>query len=265
MKNEILTVKRYTLPAPFDAVIAVAADLHGGTGEECLARLRELRPDAIFCPGDLGESPTRKDDVDRSRFAALIHKSFKLADRILGHNAKDRFQTANENAFRFLEQATRIAPTYYSLGNHDWTYTKEERTRLADAGVTLLDCCEATAVLPGGTFRIGGIENAAQADWAREFARGGGYRVLLCHRPELYEPYLKGTDLDLIVCGHAHGGQWRLFGHAIYAPGQGFFPKYTRGIYDGRLAVSPGLTNTTSVPRFGNPTELMVLELRKMG
>ena len=84
-----------------------------------------------------------------------------------------------------------------------------------------------------------------------------GYKVLLSHHPEylpLVEPYA-----DLIVSGHSHGGQFRLFGRGLFAPGQGWFPKYSRGQY-GKMIVSAGLTNTTWVPRINNPTELVIIE-----
>lgn len=98
--------------------------------------------------------------------------------------------------------------------------------------------------------------------WLEEFETASGYKVLLCHHPEYYDPYLKARDIDLIFSGHAHGGQMRLFGHGLYAPGQGWVPKYTRGVYDGRLVVSAGLANTASpVPRIFNPTEIVYLEL----
>jgi predicted MPP superfamily phosphohydrolase len=84
-----------------------------------------------------------------------------------------------------------------------------------------------------------------------------GYKILLSHHPEYYpliEPYA-----DLILSGHAHGGQFRLFGRGLFAPGQGFLPRYSKGMY-GKMCVSAGLTNTTWVPRINNPTELVIVE-----
>ena len=85
-------------------------------------------------------------------------------------------------------------------------------------------------------------------------------RLLLCHHPEYYPDYIRGTDIELTVSGHAHGGQWSIFGRGVFAPGQGLFPKYTAGVYDGgRLVVSRGVTNTVRIPRFFNPTEIVVI------
>ena len=92
-----------------------------------------------------------------------------------------------------------------------------------------------------------------------------GYRILLAHRPEAIDEY-RQMDFDLILSGHAHGGQWRIPGwiNGVYAPGQGFFPRYAGGVYpldDLVMIVSRGLSNNTWVPRIFNPPELVMIEL----
>ena len=78
--------------------------------------------------------------------------------------------------------------------------------------------------------------------------------------PVLYDKYgFQEQPIDLVVSGHAHGGQWRFFGHGVFAPGQGILPKYTKGFYNGNLLVSAGMTNTAPVPRLFNPTEIVIL------
>ncbi len=73
---------------------------------------------------------------------------------------------------------------------------------------------------------------------------------------------MRGREIDFTVCGHAHGGQIQLFGHGLYAPGQGFFPKLTHGLHGGnRMMISRGMSNGTSLPRFNNPCELIMLRL----
>ena len=69
--------------------------------------------------------------------------------------------------------------------------------------------------------------------------------------------------IDLTLSGHAHGGQIRLLGQGLFAPGQGVLPRYTSGVYEGRLIVSRGLANTTFVPRLFNPTEMVYIHLQK--
>ena len=109
--------------------------------------------------------------------------------------------------------------------------------------------------LPGG-------ERVPNTNFLARFAVARGFKLLLCHHPEYYERYIKPLSIDLTLSGHAHGGQWRFFGHGVYSPGQGIFPKYTCGAYDGsRLIVGRGLGNTVVVPRIFNPPELVVLHI----
>ena len=95
----------------------------------------------------------------------------------------------------------------------------------------------------------------------------GAYTILLAHRPEYYETYCN-YSFDLVLCGHAHGGQWRIpyLINGLYAPNQGIFPKYAGGRYDGdktTMIVSRGLDiETTWVPRIFNRPELVIIDLQ---
>jgi predicted MPP superfamily phosphohydrolase len=93
-----------------------------------------------------------------------------------------------------------------------------------------------------------------------DFASLPGYKLLMSHHPEYYARYLRPYDIDLIVSGHAHGGQWRIFGRGVYAPDQGLFPAYTSGLHEGRLIISRGVANSVPlVPRFFNPCEVVTV------
>ena len=91
------------------------------------------------------------------------------------------------------------------------------------------------------------------------------YRILLSHRPELFELYEK-YDMDLVLSGHAHGGQFRLpVVGGILAPHQGFFPKYDAGLYvenDTNMIVSRGIGNSLFPFRLNNPPEVILIELK---
>ena len=75
------------------------------------------------------------------------------------------------------------------------------------------------------------------------------YTILLSHRPELFESYAR-CNIDLVLSGHAHGGQFRLpFIGGLIAPNQGLFPKYDAGLYTSdstNMVVSRGLGNSRS-------------------
>ena len=95
------------------------------------------------------------------------------------------------------------------------------------------------------------------------------FRVLMSHRPERVEAYEK-YSFDLILTGHAHGGQWLIpfVGRGGYSPNQHFFPKYVTGRYDlacgSPMLVCRGLAReSTPLPRYFNSPEFLVVELRR--
>lgn len=228
--------------------IAVAADLHGRTPDPVLNLLKEQRPDMILIPGDL---------TDRESILA-----------------------GNPEPERFLRECAAIAPTFYSIGNHETGCfhrgnpfvhpTKKPLPdsfagRVAESGAHLLrnesaECAGLTVC--GLDSGLDGKVSRPDAEALERFSSLGGFRILLCHHPEYYVPYIRKTGIELTVCGHAHGGQWRFFGRGIYSPGQGLFPKYTSGTLDGgRCIISRGLGDHTHVPRIFNPRELVIIEL----
>ena len=172
-----------------------------------------------------------------------------------------------------------------------WMVDQEDLAAITATGVTLLDnsWIERDGLVIGGltsgyvtdyrTFRaesgssdryprqesISGIGGAVHASahkpdtaWLSAFAAQTGFHILLSHHPE-YLPLIP-SSIELVLSGHAHGGQWRVFNHGVWAPEQGSWPKWTRGVYAGRLVVSAGLSNTTWIPRIWNPTEVVYVE-----
>ena len=97
-----------------------------------------------------------------------------------------------------------------------------------------------------------------------EFFAYDGVKILICHHPEYYAKYLRDRDVDLVLSGHAHGGQWRLFGLGLYAPDQGLFPKYTSGVHEDTLVISRGTANTGGIiPRLFNPREVVCIRINE--
>ena len=90
------------------------------------------------------------------------------------------------------------------------------------------------------------------------------FDVLLSHRPEFLTEYAD-EQLDLVLSGHAHGGQVRLpFIGGLVAPNQGVFPTYTAGLYEEQntsMVVSRGLGNSIIPQRIFNRPELVVVQL----
>lgn len=97
------------------------------------------------------------------------------------------------------------------------------------------------------------------------------FSVLLAHYPEQIGYYRSFGSFDLILSGHAHGGQWRIPGlvNGIYSPNQGLFPKYAGGEYifdDSVMIVSRGLSRTKEIiPRIFNNPELVIVDIQPEG
>ena len=210
--------------------LAVAADLHSSSFEDVLPDFRKC--DAVLVPGDL---------VDRHR-------------------------KNNENAFRFLREIPAEIPVFYAIGNHERKFRRADEylEMVRKSGAVLLDNESCTF----REIRIGGVSSTASRipdlNFLNRFEQEKGFRLLMCHHPEMYRDYISGRDIDFTVCGHAHGGQIQIMGHGLYAPGQGLFPKLTHGLHDdGKMMVSRGMTNGAKprIPRICNPCELIILEI----
>ncbi len=253
--------------------LVVAADLHDEAGEAALALLRQAKPDLILLPGDTLERIVPPADLSwadieqRYRQARFPAAEQRLRPRMDVLRRRRRPMPQERHGLDFLRQAAQIAPTYLSLGNHEFYLQPQDLLDLAEAGGILLDNRAVTVYTrDGAAVRLGGLSTRPDEGWLAAFAAAPEYKILLCHHPEYYEPLVRPTGIELTVSGHAHGGQIRLLGHGVYAPGQGLLPKYTKGVYDGgRLAVSAGLHSTAGLPRWGNPTEVVVIALTPDG
>jgi predicted MPP superfamily phosphohydrolase len=244
-----VTVTHYKVPAKQGQPtlrIAVAADLHGNPHTRIAELLRQNAPDLILIPGDL------TDDKELCK--------------------------ESSPAYDFLRECASLAPTFYSYGNHEiscyhkgkhWTHPvprdlpTEVAVRISQTGVTLLDdeYAEWNGIYVCGVRSgLNGKSNCPNKEALARFDTLNGYRILLCHHPEYYIPYVKETKIQLTVCGHAHGGQWRFFGRGVFSPGQGIFPKYTSGMLEERCVISRGLGNHTHIPRIFNAPELVIIE-----
>ena len=254
----------YTLYTPVDLRLALVADLHSFPGDEALASLEKQRPELICVAGDfvLGRAPREGLKLERS-----------------------------PETMAFFRACAALAPTFVSLGNHEWMLAEEDLALIRETGAVPLDnawthwqdlCVGGLSpgrighyrafrtasgsgeryALPPHTRRYG-AKAPPETSWLSDYAAQPGFKLLLCHQPEYWPRYIRALPVDLTLSGHAHGGQIRLFGQGLFAPGQGILPRYTSGVYENRLVVSRGLANTTVVPRLFNPTEMVYVQLQK--
>ncbi len=255
--NTALTVNTITIhsgriPSAFSGFrIAQVSDLHntefGENNTRLLHMLSENTPDIIVITGDL---------VDSHRTDINI-------------------------ALDFVKEAVQAAPVYYVTGNHEArlaeygklktslevigaTVLEDEAIQLERDGekITLIGLSDPDFTVRGDVF--GEVPAMANTKLKNLTDVEGGYTILLSHRPELFETYVN-CGVDLVLSGHAHGGQFRLpFVGGLIAPNQGLFPKYDAGLYTDNntdMVVSRGLGNSIIPLRFNNRPEIVLVEL----
>lgn len=256
--NTALELNTYTissdkLPESFSGYrIAHVSDLHNAEfGEKntlLLEMLKEAKPDMIAITGDLVDS----------------------------------YHTDIQVGIAFAEQAMQIAPTYYVTGNHEARISEYEELEkgLEAAGVVILKNESVELEKDGEYITLIGVNDPSfktdylfgdsirvmDANLEEISANASEYTLLLSHRPELFEVYV-ANDMDLVLSGHAHGGQFRLpFLGGVVAPNQGFFPEYDAGLYaedNTNMIVSRGLGNSLFPFRVNNRPEVILIELEK--
>lgn len=245
IKTEVIEV--HGAPTAFDGLrIAVVSDLHAkefGEGNQVLIhKMANLKPDLIVITGDLVR--------EEEQFAMIPALASGL---------------------------TKIAPTYYVTGNHEWAgkHVPELKKLLTDCGIHVLSNefvtfkkNEQKLVLLGADDNNGHADQKTipqLADEARKEEGKEAYLLLLSHRNNRYDTYVEAR-VDLTLCGHAHGGQIRLpFTDGLIGPHREFLPKYTAGLYKlpyGQMVVSRGLGGELPTFRLFNRPDLPLVVLR---
>ena len=198
----------------------------------------------------------------------LVHVAGVILTRASGADALV-FQTRKrrKNVYALLEVLKDRAPVYFVEGNHEaeighWDSIKIE---LTDRGVRVLDNEVVTLVREDEQLVLRGIREEASPEEFEGLIQKDRCAILLAHHPERIEEYAK-TGVDLVLSGHAHGGQVRIFGQGLYSPDQGILPRYTSGVYARgrtRLYVSRGAgTHSFLPPRIFNRPEIDIITLK---
>ena len=246
-----LTVTRYKvasdrLPESFDGFrIVQLSDLHGssfgGDNERLVRAVEREAPDLIVMTGDF-----------------IDNKKGRVAD-----------------VESLVNRLVPIAPVYYVSGNHDWATGEIEALAeaLERAGARYLRNESILLEQGDGRIVLAGVEDPnGRADMVKpnEFVDRinadypDDYIVLLGHRNYWIERY-PDLEVDLILCGHSHGGIVRLPGlGGIIGTNGDLLPEYDDGLFSsGRysMIVSRGLGNSVPVPRFLNTPEIVTLIL----
>lgn len=251
-----INYKNSKIPKVFNNFkILHVSDLHnkkfGKNQERIIRKIQEINPDIIVITGD----------------------------------SVDCHHTKPEIAYKFLESVAKIVPVYLVSGNHEHARGRYEEfiEEYRKTGVNILDDDVSELDIKNKKIKLLGISDAKPEKFGRissdtinifenklknvsDFSNKNEFNILLAHRPEFIDLYEK-YKFDLVLSGHAHGGQFRfLFIKGVVAPGQGFFPKYTSGLYNKKntsMIVSRGLGNSVIPIRIFNRPELVVINLEK--
>lgn len=173
----------------------------------------------------------------------------------------------HEHSIELLSQLGEKYPCYYTTGNHEeWSGEVDNIKKIvAECGVKVM----AGEYADFSGIRVCGADNSLPASQYSNCVNAtdkGLFTIMMSHRPDRVNMY-SGNGFDLVVCGHAHGGQIIVpyFLNGLYAPDQGVFPDYAGGRYtlaDGttEMVVSRGLCKN-QLPRVFNQPEVVVIDI----
>ncbi len=180
-----------------------------------------------------------------------------------------------EHVMTLINGIKNLAPIYFVSGNHEsWVDSalyESLKFNLRNAGVFILENEVITFKNRSNeSIKILGLNESSPPSYALDLmssqVESSDFTLLLAHHPENFELYVS-YGIDLVFSGHAHGGQMRLpLMGGLIAPDQGFFPKYTEGLWvkdNTTLVISRGLGNSIIPIRFFNGPELITLTLHK--
>lgn len=235
-------------------MISDVHDYHCHIKNKVINQIKKLKPDIILCVGDIIDNQT-SDDHDMIQF------------------------------LKFLRQ---ISDVYMSIGNHEKENINGDKfiQEVKDLGIQVLDQEYIDLNINDNQIRIGGLydyafssddgditqismHNSQTYQFLNTMINTSSFQIMMSHRPD---SFIYGNayqwNIDLILSGHVHGGQVILpFIGGLYAPEQGWFPKYDYGEYslgNSKLIITRGISSSGELlPRFNNPPEIVSITLKE--
>lgn len=195
---------------------------------------------------------------------------------LLGGDIADDKRT-HENTEILLKNISKKYPCYYVSGNHEfWSgEINNIKKMFLSYGITILEGNNKIISVNNQKINICGVDDPEigkntffkQINNISNLINNSFFTIFLSHRPEYINTYID-YDFDLILSGHAYGGQWIIPGilNGFYAPNQDFFPEYAGGLYkfDKKIfIVNRGLAKWSAsiIPRIFNPPELVIIDI----
>lgn len=181
-------------------------------------------------------------------------------------------------------------PVYYTIGNHELSFCESQNGKYLQNLKNAIDSTGATMLSneitdfttkDGDKITIAGLKAYPFFDYdAPDYDNDENklfqkylsqeddshFSILMCHYPETYVWGFDKYNIDLMLSGHTHGGIFRIpFVGGVYAPEQGFMPKYTKGYYSNgkaNMLISAGLNTSRNIPRLFNPLDVAVVTIK---
>lgn len=247
IKNYSISIDKLNTSTKFVFISDLHCKEYGDKNSELVSKIKEQSPLFIAVGGDMVNKYSSDDHVMRE----------------------------------LLPQLADIAPTYCILGNHELILKDEINFKndINSTSAKLLDNEMVTIEANGEKILLSGMSdfpyyefNAPDYDTPERYfwddfkdKSKNGYSILLHHQPEYLESIMQDSNVDLVMCGHTHGGAVQIpFIGGLFAPNQGFFPKYDKGefdLYDTKMIISTGLGDAYPVLRLNNCPEISVVEI----
>ena len=247
IKNYSISTDKLNTSAKFVFISDLHCKEYGDKNSELVSKIKEQNPLFIAVGGDMVNKYSSDDHVMRE----------------------------------LLPQLADIAPTYCILGNHELILKDEINFKndINSTSAKLFDNGMVTIEANGEKILLGGMSdfpyyefNAPDYDTPERYfwddfkdKSKNCYSILLHHQPEYLESIMQDSNVDLVMCGHTHGGAVQIpFIGGLFAPNQGFFPKYDKGefdLYDTKMIISAGLGDAYPVLRLNNCPEISVVEI----
>lgn len=202
-------------------------------------------------------------DIHRRKISdKLIQKvSGKVDLVIIGGDIVER-GVPLERVKKNLLKLKKIGPLYFVWGNNDYEVDFHELdAMMLDCGVKILDN---TAVHfesdTGEIINLIGTDDLGckrdRLDLALSDSKTDGFNILVSHNPAIIKKIKQEQRIQLVLSGHTHGGQIRLFGIGPYEKGT------IKQVGKTTILTSNGY-GTTGVPlRLGAKSETHIIKIK---
>lgn len=235
--------------------LVLIADLHnkvfGNNNDVLIQKIKEQNPDFVIAAGDIVFKKEKNTDIAKDLLCSI--SEFAPVYYGMGNHEKEIRYIANIND---EDEMNSVDMKYVFKGtNVKYMENETERFYKNSDEYILIGAINGQPVYKNETEFFNRFKEESK----------GNFSILIIHQPEHVIQHLSNDDLELVLSGHTHGGQFRIpFVGGLICPNQGFFPKYDKGLFtkgETNLVITSGLGNSHKLPRINNPAEIVVIDI----